>query len=129
MALRINIPPVTRAILSAIASFTFLYGIARWRQFDGTLGGPIPYLTLVPSKSLYYPWTFLSASFVEPNLFTVLITGATIFYGGKYLERAWGSKEFGKFILVVSLVPNAVIVPLYVLCAALTGSSSIAYVS
>ena len=103
MPIRINLPPATRAVLISQLALSFLYNVARWRQLDdgpptaGTQSSPIvPYLTLVPSMFYYYPWTILTATFVEQNIFTVLINGATVFYGGKYLERAWGSKEFGK---------------------------------
>ncbi|OJD12032.1 hypothetical protein AJ78_07320 [Emergomyces pasteurianus Ep9510] len=126
MALRINIPPITRAILSAICALSFLNGVARWRQYEGSPGAPIPYLSLVPSNILFYPWTLVTTTFVEQNIFTVVITGATLFYGGKYLERAWGSREFAKFILVVALVPNIVMVFLYLLWSGIVTGPSIA---
>ena len=45
-----------------------------------------------------------------------------MFYGGKYLERAWGSKEFAKFILATSLVSNVTAVVLYIIWSVLSGS-------
>lgn len=50
------------------------------------------------------------------------ITLATLFYGGKYLERAWGSAEFGKFLLVVSIVPNFLAFVVYIAWFAVTGN-------
>ncbi|EER44051.1 rhomboid family protein [Histoplasma capsulatum var. duboisii H88] len=126
MAPRINIPPITRAILSAICALSFLNGVARWRQYEGSPGVPIPYLSLVPSNVLFYPWTLLTATCVELNIFTVIISGATVLYGGKYLERAWGSREFAKVILVVSLVPNIVMTFLYILWSSIVSDASIA---
>ncbi|EEH22258.1 hypothetical protein PABG_04469 [Paracoccidioides brasiliensis Pb03] len=126
MAPRINIPPITRAILSAICALSFLNGVARWRKYEGSPGAPIPYLTLVPSNFLFYPWTLLTATCLEQNILTVIITGATVLYGGKYLERAWGSREFAKFILVVALMPNVVMVFLYILWAGITSNSGVA---
>jgi membrane associated rhomboid family serine protease len=79
---------------------------------------PLPYLPLVPS---IYPWTLLTATFVEQNIFTVVLNAVTLFYGGKYLERAWGSREFGKFILIVALIPNIVAIPIYLLWWTVTG--------
>lgn len=70
----------------------------------------------------------MTATFVEQNIFTVVITGATVLYGGKYLERAWGSREFAKFIFVVALVPNIVMVFLYILWSSIVSDSTIAYV-
>lgn len=61
-------------------------------------------------------------------MITLLIAGATILYGGKYLERAWGSREFGKFLLVVILVPNLVTAFLYVLLFVVTRAHSLGYV-
>ncbi|KAL4933999.1 rhomboid family protein [Aspergillus undulatus] len=132
MALRINIPPATRICLISLLTLSFLYNIARWRQLDITPGSatvspPIPYLTLVPSQFIFYPWTLLTATFVEQNIFTVLLNLATLFYGGKYLERAWGSREFTKFIVTIALVPNVVIVPLFLIWAAIRGGSSSRY--
>lgn len=83
----------------------------------------VPYLTLVPSMFYYYPWSLFTAAFVEQNIFAVVLNGATLFYAGKYLERAWSSREFGKFILAVALIPNILIIPIYLIWAALTGSS------
>ncbi|KAL4892605.1 rhomboid family protein [Aspergillus ambiguus] len=132
---RINIPPATRICLISLLTLSLLYNIARWRQLTTTTttttttpgtSSPVtpvvPYLTLVPSYLLYYPWTLLTATFVEQNIFTVLLNAATLFYGGKYLERAWGSREFAKFILAVAIIPNVVVVPLYLVSSAIRGT-------
>jgi hypothetical protein len=66
-----------------------------------------PYIDFLPNYSLYYPWVLATAALVEYNIILLLITGATIFYGGRYLERAWSSAEFGKFVLVVAVVSNS----------------------
>lgn len=131
MAIRINIPPATRIFLLSLLAFSLLYNIARWRQIGGTQStvANIPYLTLVPSQFIVYPWTLLTATFVEQNIFTVLLNGATIFYGGKYLERAWGSREFSKFILIISTIPNAVSIPIYILWGAIMGNPTRGYVA
>lgn len=89
----------------------------------------VPYLTIVPSLSIFYPWVFVIATLVEGNIFTLLIALNTIFHGGKYLERAWGSKDFGKFLLVVTTIPNLTTVLLYTLWFMLTGHTEMAYVS
>lgn len=132
MALRVNIPPATRVCLISLLTLSILYNVARWRQLDiipgtATISPPIPYLTLVPSKFIFYPWTILTATFVEQNIFTVLLNLATLFYGGKYLERAWGSREFTKFIVTIAVAPNLVILPLYLLGSAIKSGSSSGY--
>lgn len=128
MSLRINIPPATRFCLVSLLTLSLLYNIARWRQIDTATTTPlVPYLTLVPSYFYYYPWTIATATFVEQNIFTVLLNAATIFYGGKYLERAWGSREFSKFIAVVAVIPCVVTIPIYLVWGGITGSSSRRY--
>ena len=59
---------------------------------------------------------------MEQNVVTLLVNGATIFFGGKYLERAWGSKEFGRVVLVATLIPNLTAVPLYIAWGAIMGN-------
>ncbi|KAJ9321950.1 hypothetical protein DTO027B5_7801 [Paecilomyces variotii] len=115
MAFRVNLPPATRTLLISVLALSFLYNIARWRQLGLTSTPSVPYLTLIPARFIFYPWTLLTATFVEQNIFTVILNAATLFYGGKYLERAWGSREFGKFIVIVALVSNAVTVLLYLI--------------
>ncbi|EGY15889.1 hypothetical protein VD0002_g5446 [Verticillium dahliae] len=103
---RINIPPVTRVALGALAIQSFLSAAIRYRQWTANSEIVIPYLTLIPQLSLIYPWTFVSTTLVESNVFTFSAAGATLYYGGRYLERAWSSAELAKFLLVSSLVPN-----------------------
>ncbi|EXJ95059.1 hypothetical protein A1O1_00177 [Capronia coronata CBS 617.96] len=132
MALRINIPPVTRVLLAIIIALTLLYNIARWRlsQSEPNAATPsspttrpiVPYLALVPSLCLWYPWTFLTATFVEQNIFTLLVNGTTVFFGGKYLERAWGSQGFIYAILIAAVIPNLMAVPTYIVWATVTGN-------
>ncbi|PTU18147.1 hypothetical protein P175DRAFT_0560047 [Aspergillus ochraceoroseus IBT 24754] len=138
MALRVNIPPATRVCLISLLTLSLLYNIARWRQLDITgktstsTGTPIispiiPYLTLVPSQFIFYPWTLLTATFVEQNIFTVLLNASTLFYGGKYLERAWGSREFAKFIIAIAVIPNVAMVLLHLMWITIRGGSSSGY--
>ncbi|KAI0193688.1 eukaryotic integral membrane protein-domain-containing protein [Xylaria flabelliformis] len=100
---RLNIPPVTRIVL-AILGLQSLASIVIHR--GGRTNIVIEWLTLVPQLSLFYPWTFLTTTLVEENLTSLAIAGVTLFNGGRYLERAWSSKEFAKFLVVVSLIPN-----------------------
>ena len=81
----------------------------------------VPYVSLVPQLSLKYPWTFVTTTLVENNVFTFAISCATLFYGGRYLERAWTSVEFAKFLLVSSLIPNIFTFGTLVILFAITG--------
>lgn len=97
MQLRINIPPLTRVLLALLLGIFVTYQVTRARHPE--------FLALIPQLSLFYPWVYFTATFAEQNILTLLVTGATILYGGKYLERAWGTAEFGKFVLVVTAIP------------------------
>ena len=130
MAPRLSIPPVTRILLIALVALSFLHNLARWRNLSGPSGSTpvttpsLPYLTLVPAACIFYPWTFLSAPFVEQNVVTLLINGTTIFLAGKYLERAWGTREFGKAVVLCTVISNLAAVPLYILWAAVMSDPS-----
>lgn len=125
---RINIPPITRGLLVALVTFSVLSAAIRWKQWSGKDSNiVVPYLNLVPSLSIIFPWTFLITTLVENNVFTLGITGATIYYGGRYLERAWSTKEFIKFLLIVTLIPNVLCFATLVVLYSLTGNISWAY--
>jgi membrane associated rhomboid family serine protease len=83
-------------------------------------GNGAPYLSLVIGESFIYPWTFATASFVEQNVFGLAVTGATLFFGGRYLERAYGQSEFAKFVLFSTVLPNFISFGLYIFFYALT---------
>lgn len=104
---RLNIPPITRGCLVLLTAQSALSAALRFRSWtNATDVLVVPYLTFVPSMSLVYPWTLFTTTFVESNLFTFIDAGLTLYHGGKYLERAWTSKEFAKFILIVSMLCN-----------------------
>jgi membrane associated rhomboid family serine protease len=128
---RINLPPLTRSLLASLVVFTLLNIILRpqdnlvekLEKPITSVGDGVPYLTIVPGQSIMYPWVFLVATAVEANLMGLVVTGLTIFYGGRYLERAWGSKEFTKFILFVAMIPNLLSFLLYLLGYVLSGNA------
>ncbi|MCJ1243941.1 hypothetical protein MMC30_001138 [Trapelia coarctata] len=125
MALRINVPPLTRVSLVALIACSLVYQAAAYGRIKPTsppASVPVPWIALIPQLSVYYPWVYITSTFAERNLLALLVAGATVLYGGKYLERAWGSAEFGKFLLVVILIPNVVATILYVLLFVITRS-------
>ncbi|KAF3910542.1 hypothetical protein ABW21_db0201151 [Orbilia brochopaga] len=138
---RINLPPLTRALIVVELCFSLIAGALRYsawvsRAASATAGAAvtaapspelvattrIQYLTVVPALSIVYPWTLATAAFVEANIFTLVVTVATFFYGGKYLERAWGSAEFAKFLAVVAVGSNVVGLVVYVIWYAVSGN-------
>lgn len=138
MAPRINLPPVTRFIILALVSLSTLNAGLRFRSWVAEttpqqqiatspstyLSSPewaIPYLVLIPTKSLWYPWTFLTASLIENNIVSLAVSGAVVWFGGRYLERAWGSQEFTKFVVFVTVLPNFLSFLLYGFWHIITG--------
>ena len=123
MRFRIKIPPFTRALLILLLGFSLVYQAASYRSRGPAGQGPsniIPWIALTPQLSVYYPWVYITSTLAEQNVLTLAIAGATFFYGGKYLERAWGSGDFGKFLMLVTIVPNFIAAFLYVLIFAIT---------
>jgi membrane associated rhomboid family serine protease len=129
---RINLPPLTRSLLAGQVVFTLLNFALRpnsgWvekvEQPLVGVGNGVPYLTIVAGRSVIYPWVFGLATVVEQNLFGLITSGLTIFYGGRYLERAWGSHEFTKFVMFVAMIPNILSFLLYILGYLVTGSGA-----
>ncbi|MCJ1476524.1 hypothetical protein MMC13_005190 [Lambiella insularis] len=132
MALRINVPPLTRVLLVLLLGLSIVYQAAWFRQnrvYNADRRHAIAWIALIPITSIYHPWTYATSTFAEKNVLTLLVAGATFFYGGKYLERAWGSAEFGKFLLVVVLISNFVATCLYILVFAVVRTRTQAWIS
>lgn len=130
MPLRINVPPITRGLLLALLSLSLINASLRFR-----LSAPIlehnptglPFLTIVPNQSLKTPWVFMTACLVEQNLFSLAASGLTIFFGGRYLERAWGTSEYAKFLLFVTMIPNILTFAAYWMWYGVSGNKARAY--
>lgn len=121
---RLNIPPVTRVILIVLLFQSFLSAAIRYRQWTENAEIIIPYLTLVPQLSIIYPWTFVTSTLVEGNVFTFGIAGLTLYQGGRYLERAWSSAELAKFLALVAIVPNILTFGVMIIFFTLTRNES-----
>ncbi|KAI9884500.1 MAG: hypothetical protein M1823_003715 [Watsoniomyces obsoletus] len=118
MPMRINIPPTTRLLLGLLLLLSLLTGAIRYIQWARIHAGstlepglppsaiPVPYLALSPALAIFYPWVFVTSVLVESNIFALAISAVTILYGGRYLERAWGSAELVKFLVLLAVIPN-----------------------
>ena len=125
MPARINLPPLTRGLFLVVLALSALNAALRFNRWGEALSAmpdaslvtktssyltspqwAIPYLVLIPLQSLRYPWTFLTASLVENNVASLAVSGAVVWFTGRYLERAYGSSEFAKFTLFVTMIPN-----------------------
>ena len=136
---RINLPPLTRALLLILISLSSLNAALRFHKWSNQLDThlpdvrdvedyltsamfAIPYLVLIPTESLKFPWTFLTAALVENNLVSLTVCALVIWFGGRYLERAWGSREFTKFLLFVVMIPNCFAFCIYAIWHTATGN-------
>lgn len=135
MAPRINIPPLTRGLLIGLVVLSLLNAAARYRSWEvdktthlGSRQYYAPYVTIVPGMSIAYPWVFVTATLAEQNPAGLLVTGAVLFWGGRYLERAWSSTEYTKFIALVSVIPNLLTFLAYVSLYVITRNPALAYV-
>ena len=111
-------PPLSQALLALLFAISLVHHVLALTRSSSPSNSD--FLVLVPQRALFQPWVYFTAAFAEPNIITLLLAGFTIFYGGSYLERAWESREFGKFVLVVTLISNFVASLLYVALFAIT---------
>jgi membrane associated rhomboid family serine protease len=118
----LSLPPLTRALFLVLLALSALNVSLRFRKWTASMDSTpsattpsnyisapelaVPYLVLVPMKSVKFPWTFLTAALVENNGISLAISGVVIWFGGRYLERAWGSTEYTKFLLFTTMIPN-----------------------
>ncbi len=136
MAPRINIPPLTRGLVVGLIVLSLLNIAVRYRSWAPDRSAPLssrqyyaPFLTIVPGVSVRYPWVFVTATLVEQNIVGLLLTAATLFYSGRYLERAWSSTEYTKFIMLCSVVPNLFSFLVYISLFRITRNAGFAYVA
>ncbi|KAK9240323.1 eukaryotic integral membrane protein-domain-containing protein [Lipomyces kononenkoae] len=135
--LRVNLPPLTKATLTFSVLISIIVAIIRFSAYFALSGSTdksidlssiyVSYLTIVPAVSIVFPWTFLTATFVEQNLFALIIAIATLYYGARYCERVWGSRELAKFLLIVSVIPNVIVFLLYTLAFVITRNTDVEF--
>ncbi|KAF8140598.1 hypothetical protein EV363DRAFT_1312870 [Boletus edulis] len=91
-------PPVTRAFVAATIATTSLYLWIRWST--GNLD--IPWLTLVPGTSLFYPWTFATSCLGRGHRYRGMLLFVTLaVIPASLLETL-------KFIVACVTVPNLI---------------------
>ncbi|RIA93186.1 eukaryotic integral membrane protein [Glomus cerebriforme] len=112
-----NIPPTVKVvafIIIILSGLGTVQRVKRWQDngekneentptFSSNI---LPDIALVPGFALQKFWTFLTAGFLETNLLGFLGSILVILVNGKYLERAWGSRDFLKFIGIVIIGAN-----------------------
>ncbi|KAH3665768.1 hypothetical protein OGAPHI_003956 [Ogataea philodendri] len=91
----------------------------------------VPILQLVPSQSIFYPWTFVTESFVEWSILTYALSVVVLYFGINFLEKHWNvnneSRVFSEtvyFIIIVATVTNITTVLIEITVHMLSLSSS-----
>ncbi|KAG0051335.1 hypothetical protein BGZ90_006830 [Linnemannia elongata] len=120
-----NVPPLTKSVSTAMTIMTALGLLVRVRDLlqihngDGDgyadtdsnvlIKAPtseanfLPLVALVPVSAPFRFWTFATASFFERNIILYAINTFILLGCGKYLERAWGSRELFKYLSITSV--------------------------
>lgn len=138
--LRTTIPLLTRILLLLSLLLSIVVAVVRYSTyFSLTSDQPekkldmsriyVGYLTIVPAVSIVFPWVFLISSLVEQNVVSLTITMAMLFYAGKYCERVWGTVELGRFLALVSVVPNLLVFIIYYVLFVTTGDESLEFIT
>ncbi|KIM22735.1 hypothetical protein M408DRAFT_332780 [Serendipita vermifera MAFF 305830] len=99
-------PLATKCFVGALLGFSIANSYLQYSSHNPY--EPIPYLTLVPGRSFIFPWTLLSAGFVEPHFVGLLVSLITVPASLRYLERLWGAFETAKFIAIVITASNLI---------------------
>lgn len=66
----------------------------------------VPYLQLIPSYAIFYPWVFVTAIFAETTPIGFLFSLMMLSLSAGYVEKFWGYKEVMKFVLVIGTITN-----------------------
>ncbi|KAF9132033.1 hypothetical protein BGW39_000891 [Mortierella sp. 14UC] len=116
-----NVPPLTKSVSTAMTIMTALGLLVRVRDLliqvhtggdndDGSGASDyssettfVSLVALVPVSAPYHFWTFATASFFERNIIMYAINTVILLGCGKYLERAWGSRELFKHLAITSV--------------------------
>lgn len=126
---RLSLPPLTRVLLAVCFVLSAVHQVSRFllrrsSSNAATTGAsyavPVAALALVPQQSVFYPWVYLTATYAEQNIITFLVSALVITLAGRYLEQAWGTREFARFVLLNGLITNLLATVVYVLWFAVT---------
>ncbi|KAL6068171.1 hypothetical protein QOT17_008416 [Balamuthia mandrillaris] len=95
-------PPLTKALVVTVPLFFVL-----------TLLYPPLFnvLALIPANTFlahFWVWNLITSAFVETNFLGVLVTVLILLQTGRQLELMWGTIEFLRFVLVVTILSSII---------------------
>ncbi|KAI9631800.1 eukaryotic integral membrane protein-domain-containing protein [Dioszegia hungarica] len=108
-----NVPSSTRLLTALLILFSLAgFGLQNLANENlpkpGPAGLELPWLVLVPGKSLIFPWTVLTAGLVELSVFELIFSIITLVLATRYLDRIWGFLEVLRFSAVVIVGSNVI---------------------
>ncbi|CAD6571152.1 MAG: hypothetical protein TREMPRED_000180 [Tremellales sp. Tagirdzhanova-0007] len=71
-------------------------------------GQNLPWLVMIPSESYRYPWTLVTAGWVELSVVEMGISLVSLPLACRYLERVWGARELFRFSMIVVVASNII---------------------
>lgn len=148
--MKISLPPFTRTCLIIVLTLSALVAFLRYSEYSRQYAEltkaviqpetdehpippdlpefsdiQVPYLVLIPSLSIIYPWVALTSSLVEQTVTGLIITMVTLGYAGRYCERIWGAKQLAIFAAILCVIPNLLCLVWIVIVYAFTGNSEV----
>ncbi|ORY27895.1 eukaryotic integral membrane protein-domain-containing protein [Naematelia encephala] len=107
------VPFATRILTLTLVLFSvsaLLLSILAQQNSPNSLrpGESLPWLVLIPGESWKYPWTLLTAGWVELSIFELVFSAVSLPLACRYLERIWGSKELVRFCCIVIVGSNII---------------------
>ncbi|CAG8506907.1 26447_t:CDS:2, partial [Gigaspora margarita] len=98
-----NVPPTVKTLTFSIVFVSALGALKRFHRWGENpfVVDVLPDFALVPGHAAQKFWAFFTAGFLETNPTSLIGSVIAMIACGKYLERAWGSKDFLKFVGII----------------------------
>lgn len=85
----------------------------------------VPLLELIPSRTLYNPWTLVTSTFIDTNFFKFLISIVGLYLGLNFINRSWDNSnikfdnsfihnEINRYIFFCVVITNFITVLNYI---------------
>lgn len=87
----------------------------------------VDYLALVPGKTIPFAWNLITAGYFEHTVVGLALSSAGLLLFGRLFEPVWGSREFFKFVLVVSLFSSVATFMIAIVLYYLIGHEDLLY--
>lgn len=68
----------------------------------------LPLLTFIPGKTpvISYPWVLVSSTLIEREIALLILVPLVVLVFGSYVEKIWGLREYMRYLVIISVLPN-----------------------